>query len=97
MYPTLARITLDILPARASSVPCECLFLASKQAADNRCAWLGNVKFERFQMLNYAWRNKVVDLAGLNSGAKEQEEIPINAFEDLLEEEEFLAGLHDDS
>ena len=40
-FPTLARITLDVLPAQASSVPCEQLFSGTKQIATNRCAFLG--------------------------------------------------------
>ena len=32
-YPILAHIALDYLPSQASSVPCSCLFLASKQTA----------------------------------------------------------------
>ena len=36
LYLTLSRIALDVLPCQASSVPCERLFLASKQTADLR-------------------------------------------------------------
>ena len=36
LYPTLARIALDVLPSQASSVPCEQLFSGTKQIATDR-------------------------------------------------------------
>ena len=39
LFPTLARIALDILPSQVSSVPCEQLFLGTRQIAVDRCAY----------------------------------------------------------
>ncbi len=41
MYPTLARIALDVLPCQASSVPCERLFMkfAWRQNIVDLAAW----------------------------------------------------------
>ena len=65
-YPTLARIALDYLPSQASSVPCEHLFSASKWTAVDRRARLHHDKFEQLQILKFAWRGDVSDLAALN-------------------------------
>ena len=35
LYPTLTQIALNVLPCQASSVPCEQLFSAAKQVADD--------------------------------------------------------------
>ena len=53
LYPTLARIALDVLPSQASSVPCERLFLGTKQTACDRQASLGPVVFE--ELMNHGF------------------------------------------
>src|SRR5260370_3097762 len=63
----LARIALDIPPCQASSVPCEWLFSASKQTADDRRASLGTKQFEELQLMKFAWRSKITDIASSNS------------------------------
>ena len=65
-YPALACIALDYLPSQASSVPCECLFSASKQTAVDCRACLCHDKFEQLQILKFAWCGDVSDLAALN-------------------------------
>ena len=72
-YPTLARIALDVLPIQASSVPCERLFSAAKLIATDRRARLSPEVFEELQVLKFAWRGELVNLAVRN--AKETEEI----------------------
>ncbi|KAG6912104.1 hypothetical protein DXG01_000608, partial [Tephrocybe rancida] len=67
----------------ASSVPCERLFSASKQTADDRRARLGAKTFEQLQIMKFAWRNNITDLAALNS--KHIEEVSLEQFEELLE------------
>ncbi|RDB23358.1 putative AC transposase [Hypsizygus marmoreus] len=89
LYPTLARIALDILPCQVSSVPCERLFSGSKQTADYRCAKLGAKIFEELQLMKFAWRNNVKDLAALNSSAIE--EIDIITYTDLLDMDQQFA------
>ncbi|KIL55505.1 hypothetical protein M378DRAFT_182221 [Amanita muscaria Koide BX008] len=71
-YPILSRIALNVLPAQASSVPCERLFSASKQAADDRRARLGTDKFEQTQIMKFAWREGVTDYAAINSSRIEE-------------------------
>jgi len=54
LFPTLMQIALDILPFQALSVPCECLFSASKQTTDLCQSSLGAKHFEELQMMNFA-------------------------------------------
>jgi len=55
LYPTLARITLNILPSQASLVPCERLFSCSKQVAMERHACLGSAVFEELVIMGSVW------------------------------------------
>ena len=71
-YPALARIALDYLPSQASSVPCERLFSATKQTAVDRRARLGAEKFEQLQVLKFAWRDDIPDLAAVNQDVEEE-------------------------
>ena len=87
IYPTLGRIALDVLPSQASSVPCERLFSSAKQVADDRRSRLGSTKFEQLQIMKFAWRNTVTDLAAWNYGLTE--EIVLEDYKDLLAQEEW--------
>lgn len=80
-YPTLARITLDVLPSQASSVPCERVFSSSKLTATDSRARLKAEIFEELQMLKATWRRTTVDLAQLN--LEEVEEVS-DEYEDLF-------------
>ena len=82
LYPTLGRIALDILPIPASSVPCERLFSAAKEIADDRRSRLGPKTFEELQIMKFAWRNNIPDLAAWNSGFVE--EVDLDEFRELL-------------
>jgi hypothetical protein len=86
LYPTLARIALDILPCQASSVPCERLFSASKQTADLRRASLGAKRFEELQIMKFAWRKKVADHAALNWAQNEQ--LELEEYSEILDSDE---------
>ena len=66
LFPTLMWIALDILPCQASSVPCKCLFSASKQTGDLCWSSLGAKHFEELQMMKFAWHRKIVDNAEQN-------------------------------
>ena len=79
----LVRIALDILPAQASSVPCEWLFSASKQTAEERHAHLGSQRFEELQIMKFAWQNTVPDLAAWNSA--QVEDVNSECLQDLLD------------
>ena len=67
MYPTLRRIAIDYLACQASSVPCEWLFSGGGKVAMKWRAQLGAAWFEELQVLKFAWRNNVGDLATWNS------------------------------
>ena len=83
LFPTLAQIALDILPCQASSVPCECLFSASKQTADLHRSSLGAKHFEELQIIKFAWRKKIVDNAEQNWARVE--EVQLGEYSEFLE------------
>ena len=86
LYPTLGHIALDILPIPASSVPCERLFSAAKEIADDRRARLGPKKFEELQVMKFAWRNNIPDLATWNSAfVEEVDDLELDEFRGLLD------------
>ncbi|KAG6824472.1 hypothetical protein H0H87_010387 [Tephrocybe sp. NHM501043] len=90
VYPMLGCMALDVIPYHASSVPCECLFLASKQTADNCCACLGVTTFEQLQIMKFAWRSKTTDIAAINS--QHVNEINVEPFQELLGEDHDFEG-----
>jgi len=89
VYPTLGRMALDFLPCQASSVPCKRLFSASKQVATDQCARLGAQHFEELQLMKFAWRQNVVDIAAWNSAQVEQ--VDLEEYKDL-----FIADVEQD-
>ncbi|KAG5649809.1 hypothetical protein H0H81_001913 [Sphagnurus paluster] len=66
-YPILARITIDVLPSQASSVPCERLFSACKETTMDCRARLSTDRFEQLQVLKFFWRDQIPDLAVANN------------------------------
>jgi len=48
-------------------VPCEQLFSASKQTADDQWALLGAKQFEELQLMKFAWCGNITDIASSNS------------------------------
>ena len=82
LYPTLASIALDILPCQASSVPCERLFSASKQTADDRRSRLGPRKFEELQVMKFAWRKNAAKHVA--SKSDEIEEVDLEMYHEML-------------
>ena len=85
MYPTLARIALDILPAQASSVPCEHVFSGSKQIATDRRSCLGAIVFEELVIMKSAWGPELYDMSAWN--AAQTDEVVSFDFEEMLEED----------
>ena len=81
MYPTLARIALDVLPSQASSVPCEQLFSGTKQIADERRSWLGDTVFKELALMKSAWGPELYDFVAWN--AAQVEEVMLD-YEQLL-------------
>ncbi|KDQ07877.1 hypothetical protein BOTBODRAFT_82444, partial [Botryobasidium botryosum FD-172 SS1] len=55
-YPTLARIALDVLPAQATSVPCEAAFSGGERTANKRRMRLGRKLFEELQVCKFNLR-----------------------------------------
>ncbi|KAG6903295.1 hypothetical protein DXG01_000600, partial [Tephrocybe rancida] len=90
MYPTFARMALDVLPCQASSVPCERIFSSSKLTATDHRARLGSEMFEKLQILKHIWRPELVDTARSNSD--ELNSISIAAYESLLAADSELDG-----
>ena len=85
MYPTLARIALDVLPSQASSVPCERLFSGSKQIATDRRAHLGSEVFEELVIMSSAWGPDLCDMAAWNDS--QVEELSLIDFQEMLVED----------
>jgi hypothetical protein len=79
LYPTLARIALDVLPSQASSVPCERLFSGTKQIAVDRRARLNSAVFEELVIMGSAWRPDIYDMAAWTS--LQEEEVDFFDFE----------------
>ncbi|KIM34891.1 hypothetical protein M413DRAFT_79948 [Hebeloma cylindrosporum] len=95
LYPTLARIALDVLPSQASSVPCERVFSGSKQIATDRRACLGSTVFEELVIMGSAWGPDLYDMAAWST--LQVEEIDSFDFEAMLvEDNDFLAEEKDD-
>jgi hAT family C-terminal dimerisation region len=84
VYPTLRRIALDFLPCQASSVPCERLFSAGGEVATKRRAQLGAARFEELQMMKFAWKKNIGNLAVWNSLQVEEVDDEIRQYEDML-------------
>ena len=80
------RIALDILPCQASSVPCEQLFSASKQTAEDRRASLGAQQFEELQVMKFAWHKNINNFTAWNSA--QIEEVHLNEYWEMFDEDE---------
>ena len=93
MFPTLARIALDVLPAQASSVPCERMFSGSKQIATDRRAQLGHIVFEELVIMKSAWGPDLYDMPAWN--AAQIDEVDSFDYEELLGEDVDCAAWDD--
>ena len=91
LYPTLARIALDVLPSQASLVPCEWLFLGSKQIVIDRWACLGSTVFEQLVIMGSAWRPDLYDMAAWTAYQQEEVECFLDYMEMLDEDDANLA------
>ena len=87
--PTLGKISLNILPIPASSVPCEHLFLGAKEVATECRSRLRVEHFEQLQIMKFMWKNCIGDLAAANTDA---EVVDLRDFEDLLAEDDTAAA-----
>jgi len=74
------------LPVQASAVPCECLFSAAKLTATDHHAHLSPAVFEELQILKFAWCDKLINWAVLNT--EEVEDIEEIFMHFLVEDDE---------
>ena len=77
----LTCIALNILPSQALSVPCEQLFLGTKQIADDCQSWLGSKVFEELAIMGSAWGLELYDSAAWSTA--QVKEVLLN-YEELL-------------
>ena len=84
MYPTLARIALDVLAILATSVPCEHLFSSAKLTAVDCQLRLGAEHFEDMQIMKWAWLPVIIDMAVLNS---EEEDVIFLEIKELYDKD----------
>ncbi len=90
IYPTLAHIVLDVLPAQASSIPCERMFSGSKQIPVDRQASLGSVVFKELVIMKSGWGPDLYDMAAWNTSQVEEVD-GFDFVELLLEDADCLA------
>jgi hypothetical protein len=60
-YPLLFAVALDILPVQASSIPCEHVFLSSKETCALRRSLLSASLLEILQVLKHLYRQERLD------------------------------------
>jgi len=63
---------LDFLPCQASSVACKCLFFAGGKIATKQYAQLGSEQFKELQLIKFAWKSRIDNLASYNSEQVEE-------------------------
>ncbi len=64
-------------------MPCKRLFSASKQAADDQWASVDSKQFEELQLMKFAWRGNITDIAFSNTDQVEM--VDLDEFWDMLE------------
>ena len=95
LFPMLACIALDVLPSQASSVPCEWLFLGTKQIAVDRRARLGTAVFEELVVMGSAWGPDIYNMAAWTSS--QEEEVDFFDFEEMLADDAEMVAWEKDS
>jgi hypothetical protein len=81
---------LDFLPCQASSIACECLFSTGGEIATKRHAQLGAEQFEELQLMKFAWRDKIYDIALYNSKQVEEIDDSMKEYQDFLANDQKL-------
>ena len=81
-------IALDVLPSQASSVPCKWIFSAAKLTATDYRSCLKADIFEILQIMNPAWRNRLVNLAEVNDASEDLEQCDDEFISFLIAEDE---------
>jgi hypothetical protein len=65
-------------------VSCERLFSAGGEVATKRRSRLGAGRFEELQVMKFAWRKEIDDLAAWNSSQLEEIDDEITQYKDML-------------
>jgi hypothetical protein len=58
VYPVLFHLTMDVLPAQATAVPCERVFSSSKETCTLRRSQLDPTTIEMLQVLKYLYQRE---------------------------------------
>ncbi|KIK76463.1 hypothetical protein PAXRUDRAFT_95380, partial [Paxillus rubicundulus Ve08.2h10] len=58
VYPLLSQVAMDVLPAQASSIPCECAFSSSKETCALQQNNLSPHLPEALQVLKFKYKQK---------------------------------------
>jgi hypothetical protein len=56
VYPLLFHLAIDVLPAQATSVPCERVFSSSKETCSMHRSWLDSTTMEMLQVLKHLYQ-----------------------------------------
>ncbi|OCH90986.1 hypothetical protein OBBRIDRAFT_704695, partial [Obba rivulosa] len=67
IYLTIACMVLDALSIPTIEVPCESLLFQVGRISTNYWSHLGSDVIEWIQVLQYHWKDKIVDYAQVNS------------------------------
>ncbi len=71
VYPTLARMALDILPIPAASTGAESLFSRAKEVTTDRRSRLDPDILEEIECLSWHWKGMLPDYASINEDTVE--------------------------
>ncbi len=93
VYPTIARIAIDILPVPAASVGAESLFSRSKEVTTDRRSRLDPDLLEQIQSLSWAWKGTLPDYARINEDTIEVLGEEVKEYEWMESQDVLLAEL----
>ncbi|KAG6914572.1 hypothetical protein DXG01_016564 [Tephrocybe rancida] len=85
IYPTLARITIDVLPCQTSSVPCEQVFSSARLTTTDHCVRLGTELLKKLQIIKHIWHPELVNYACANS--EDVDIVTLSEFKQVLSAE----------
>jgi hypothetical protein len=86
---------LDFLPCQASSVACKHLFSTGGEIATKQRAQLGAERFKELQLMKFAWRNRIDNIASYNSNLVEEIDDSPKEYQDFLAADQEQDGWDD--